>query len=567
MALRRAGVTVSLAPVGDVPTVTAPRSAGRAFSRDPAAASAAMAAAVTGWRAGGIAATAKHFPGLGGATVNTDDGPATIRRSRAQLEATDLPPFAAAIRAGVPLVMVGHARYPALDAERIASQSPAIVEQLLRDRLGFRGVVVTDSMEARASLATGDDHERLRAGGTRRRRPAPAHRPGLLRAGLPSTCPRSRGRSPPFRARVRESAARVLALKADGARHRAERSAILAAVTRPTPNIGVTCNVEVVQYGGLWTEPAAMVPLTYVRAIARAGGRPLLLAPTPADLADPAELLDLLDGVLVTGGADLDPAAYGEPPHPETAAASAERDAFELLLVRAAAERDLPCLGICRGMQVVNVAYGGALEQHLAARLEHDIHRGDDGEFADHQVEVEPESLAALAAGATHVAVKSYHHQGVARRRRGPAGHRPRRRRRDRRGARGRGPALHARGALAPRGGRGRPPDRRVRGTGARVAVSGGPDRSGPPVELDWLRPAQPVKRGATAPWHSDGTSAAADAPPYRSPRERHPSRDAMATEAITRRLDLDRVHARGSLNRLTSLPSRRTPRARGCDR
>ena len=181
-----------------------------------------------------------------------------------------------------------------------------------------------------------------------------------------------------------------------------------------TPNVGVTCNVEVVKYG-LWTEPAAMVPLTYVRAIARAGGRPLLIAPTPADLVDPSELLDLLDGVLITGGADIDPAAYGEQSHAETEPVTADRDAFELALVRAAVERDLPCLGVCRGMQVVNVAYGGALEQHLPDRLEHDIHRGDAGEFADHRVEVEPDSLAALAAGATHVAVKSYHHQGVSR--------------------------------------------------------------------------------------------------------------------------------------------------------
>jgi putative glutamine amidotransferase len=181
-----------------------------------------------------------------------------------------------------------------------------------------------------------------------------------------------------------------------------------------TPNIGVTCNLETVRYGE-WTEPAAMVPLTYVRAIARAGGRPLLLAPTAADLEDPGELLDLLDGVLITGGADVDPAAYGEPAHPETDATSTERDAFELLLVRAAAARDLPCLGICRGMQVVNVAYGGALEQHLPDRLADDIHRGANGDFSDHRVAVEAGSLAALAAGAPDAPVKSYHHQGVAR--------------------------------------------------------------------------------------------------------------------------------------------------------
>jgi putative glutamine amidotransferase len=183
----------------------------------------------------------------------------------------------------------------------------------------------------------------------------------------------------------------------------------------PIPNIGLTCNVESVTYIG-WTERAAMVPLTYVRAVARAGGRPLLIAPTPADLEDPAGLLDLLDGVLITGGSDLDPAHYGAAPHPATAPTSADRDAFELALVRAAGERDLPCLGICRGMQVVNVAYGGELDQHLPDGLAHEIHQGTRaGVFADHRVEVEPGSLAALAAGGTDVSVKSFHHQGVAR--------------------------------------------------------------------------------------------------------------------------------------------------------
>ena len=103
--------------------------------------------------------------------MNTDDGPVTIRRSRAKLLAVDLPPFAAAIRAGVPLVMVSHARYTALDAGRIASQSRAIIEGLLRDRLGFRGVVVTDSMEAAASLATGSDHRDIGASRAGRRGP------------------------------------------------------------------------------------------------------------------------------------------------------------------------------------------------------------------------------------------------------------------------------------------------------------------------------------------------------------------------------------------------------------
>ena len=210
-ALRRLGITVSLAPVGDVPSVADAALGGRAFARDPDVAGAAMAAAVRGWRDGGVAATAKHFPGLGGATVNTDDGPATVTRTRAQLERTDLPPFAAAIEAGVPLVMVGHARYPALDPDRIASQSRPIVGELLRERMGFDGVIVTDSMEARASLATGDvatvSERAVRAGAdlvllTGRGSYAPTYRRLLAVA----------RRAPAFRVRVRESAARVLAL-------------------------------------------------------------------------------------------------------------------------------------------------------------------------------------------------------------------------------------------------------------------------------------------------------------------------------------------------------------------
>jgi beta-N-acetylhexosaminidase len=216
-ALKTAGITVSLAPVADVPSVPQAALAGREFSRDPATVSAAVAESVAGWRAGGVAPTAKHFPGLGGATVNTDFGPATIDRTRDQIEATDLPPFEAAIRAGVPLVMVGHARYPALDPDHIASQSPAIIEDLLRRQLGFRGVVITDSMEARASIATGDiatvSERAVRAGADL-----------VLLTGRGSFAPVSQRllgvarRSPAFRARVRESAARVLAFKRDWTR-------------------------------------------------------------------------------------------------------------------------------------------------------------------------------------------------------------------------------------------------------------------------------------------------------------------------------------------------------------
>jgi beta-N-acetylhexosaminidase len=216
-ALRSVGINVSLAPVADVPSVPKSALATRAFSRDPTVVSAAVKEAVSGWRDGGVATSAKHFPGLGGAPANTDRAVVTIRRSRGALEAVDLPPFQAAISTGVALVMVGHARYPALDRSRIASQSKPIVDELLRGELGFRGVVVTDSMEARASLATGGitqvSERAIRAGadlllltGKGSYRPVYEHLLAVAR------------RSPAFRARVLESAARVLALKARGAR-------------------------------------------------------------------------------------------------------------------------------------------------------------------------------------------------------------------------------------------------------------------------------------------------------------------------------------------------------------
>jgi beta-N-acetylhexosaminidase len=214
-ALRVAGITVTLAPVADVPSVAGAALASRAFSRDPQAASAAVRAAVRGWRAGGVASAAKHFPGLGAAPANTDDAIVTVRRSRPQLGAVDLPPFAAAIAAGVPLVMVGHARYPAFDRFRIASQSRPIIETVLREELGFRGVVVTDSMEAQASLATGTitkvSERAVRAGAdllllTGRGSYGPVYEHLLAVA----------RRDVAFRSRVRASAVRVLALKSRG---------------------------------------------------------------------------------------------------------------------------------------------------------------------------------------------------------------------------------------------------------------------------------------------------------------------------------------------------------------
>jgi beta-N-acetylhexosaminidase len=210
-ALRAAGVNVALAPVADVPSVPGAALASRAFSGDSARTSTAVAAAVRGWRQAGVAPTAKHFPGLGGATVNTDKGTATIAGGAPT--DSDLAPFRAAIAAGVPLVMTSNAVYPELDADHIAAQSPAVIGDLLRGQLGFTGVVITDSIEAAAVRATGTVEEvavrSIRAGDdivltTGHGSWIRAYRALLAEARV----------SRAFRARVRESAARVLDLQA-----------------------------------------------------------------------------------------------------------------------------------------------------------------------------------------------------------------------------------------------------------------------------------------------------------------------------------------------------------------
>jgi beta-N-acetylhexosaminidase len=156
-ALKRAGINVSLAPVADVPTGPDTALATRAFSSDANRAAAATKAAIGGWKAGGVAPTAKHFPGLGGAAVNTDHGSATVDGGAPT--PADLAPFKAAIEAEVPLIMSSHAVYPRLDARHIASQSPSVLKDLLRGRMHFRGVVMTDSIEAAAVRATGSTEQ------------------------------------------------------------------------------------------------------------------------------------------------------------------------------------------------------------------------------------------------------------------------------------------------------------------------------------------------------------------------------------------------------------------------
>jgi putative glutamine amidotransferase len=165
----------------------------------------------------------------------------------------------------------------------------------------------------------------------------------------------------------------------------------------------------------VWDQEAVLVPRSYLAAVQRAGGLALILVPDVELVEEPAEALELVDGLLLTGGADIDPSSYGEPRHPATVDTVPERDEFEIALTRAAIERDLPLLGICRGMQLLNVALGGTLHQHLPERLGHEEHRRVPGSFdgADHDVELAPGSLAARVAGETRHAIKSHHHQAV----------------------------------------------------------------------------------------------------------------------------------------------------------
>jgi beta-N-acetylhexosaminidase len=212
--LAEAGVGVTLAPIADVPSVDGSALAVRAFSRDPERAAAAVSESVAGWHEAGVATTVKHFPGLGGATVNTDEGPATVARSRAELE-TDLAPFRAAIDAGTEFVMASHATYPAIDGLHIASQSPAVIDGLLRDELGFDGVVMTDSLEAAAVLAVAGVEKAAVAS-------AQAGVDVILTTGRGSYIRVYRAllaqarADPEFWRRVRESAARVLVSQSSG---------------------------------------------------------------------------------------------------------------------------------------------------------------------------------------------------------------------------------------------------------------------------------------------------------------------------------------------------------------
>jgi putative glutamine amidotransferase len=171
---------------------------------------------------------------------------------------------------------------------------------------------------------------------------------------------------------------------------------------RKRPVIGISAYDVPVAFGQ-WTDvQSVVVPATYTASVARAGGMPVAIPP----LDGSTELVDLLDGLVFTGGPDVNPAVYGHDPHPESTGFHDQRDRAELALIREALRRNMPVLGICRGMQLLNVALGGDLHQHLGS----DTHKGLPGRYTFHDVTVEPGTRLADVLGAgtrTH----SCHHQ------------------------------------------------------------------------------------------------------------------------------------------------------------
>jgi putative glutamine amidotransferase len=173
------------------------------------------------------------------------------------------------------------------------------------------------------------------------------------------------------------------------------------------PVIGITTYLTPARFGP-WEEETALIPAAYVRAVEAAGGRPLLVPPSTNGIE---ETLDRLDGLLFSGGSDLDPELYGQDAHPETDEIVPQRDQAEIALLKAALQRDMPVLAVCRGSQVLNVARGGDLVQHLPEVVGDEKHKHKPGEFADHDVDLLPGSRLREILG-DQTPVKSHHHQG-----------------------------------------------------------------------------------------------------------------------------------------------------------
>lgn len=181
----------------------------------------------------------------------------------------------------------------------------------------------------------------------------------------------------------------------------------------PHPIIGISGYLEPASWGSWKEVPAALVPHKYVAKVEEAGGIAVLIPPRlDADADWAAQVLARVDGLILAGGVDVEPARYGELPHAAVQASREDRDAAEMSLASCSEQADLPVLGICRGMQVMAVAAGGTLEQHLPDRVGHNRHSPGPATYGEHAVRIDPVSRLAGILG-TSVRVPTYHHQAV----------------------------------------------------------------------------------------------------------------------------------------------------------
>jgi putative glutamine amidotransferase len=179
-----------------------------------------------------------------------------------------------------------------------------------------------------------------------------------------------------------------------------------------TPVIGITSYDDQAEWRK-WKARAALLPYSYVNAVRQAGGRPVLLPPG-GDSDEAAATVAGLDGLVISGGPDVDPARYGQARHPRTQPSVPVRDDWDLAVTGAALTAGVPLLAICRGMQVLNVCRGGTLHQHVPDLVGHESHEGTPGIYGRHQVRVSPDSmLAGILPEPGMLEVPTYHHQAV----------------------------------------------------------------------------------------------------------------------------------------------------------